>query len=382
MRPGLEAHSVATNDTNSVAEFPTRPETAVIREFLSHVKTTGEPHSWQYHRHDRPARDAKPVVLIRFHLPHEIANKPDRRGKCPICAPTRAQYTWGYLVWFPLTEGGDNCLRAIGHDCGANYFGDDEYSEALAVFQREQDESLDRDYLARVVPLMSDIRNELVVLRPCVEAAQAFRVDARKALRLAFVRELARTPDAILRIHPVVPVPFVRADGSEGVRNEVQSRAFGRIAGAACLADGLIPFDQLLDGILADLGNLPAESSVRSLGTDDIFVLAKRLRQTSEKVRQLSAVVLAAFDFSSPENLSELQRWSRHPDSHAVVQIISLDGGPKFSVYHPKKVGVSELGWHEAKRVEVTVPPLLRQVKPTFPEWRNAVRGEQGHDVA
>lgn len=355
--------SAAAANIRAPATFATRPDDAVIADFFQHLATTGEPHVWSQHQHTPPSRDAKPVLLRSFALPDAIKARPDRWAKCPLCAPIAPKYTWGYLVWFPESEGGDGYLRAIGHDCGARFFGKERYRQAVGIYRREQDEQAERDLLDRALPSLPSLAAWIVAIKPWADAAHAMRTSFRAALPREFIDALTRAEAGMLTIEKPLAVPFRRADGSTGTRMESRPEAVGQVRGQGILAHAMANIESehmAATATAAQLSQLPPARDA-----DAVLVAAKAVRKLKQHVEALAQSIADAVAFAEPDNLTLLRRWSCHPNSSAPAQFVMIDDPSKVSVIRYRRIGMPQLGMRPKTIVEI--PTRLGRPPPPAP---------------
>lgn len=347
--------------------FQGRPGTDVIEDFKAHVREAGEPQTWKYHRHDAPARTAKPVLLDKFWLPEARLRNPELWAKCPLCAPNHAKYRWGYLTWFPKAEGGDDCIRAIGHDCGGRYFGDAEYKAALEVFRREQDEQAERKLLTEAMPKASSLQLWLASARPWAEAVQEFKNSLRRELPREFITQLVRASigGGALTAQREIEVTFVRPDGRDGTRREGESYQVASVVGAGFLSEKPEDVLRLLQDATRLLRKLPKLEALAELDAASVSAASKAWHGAIENADLIFQSIKDAVAFADADNIAELQTWSRAPGSDAVAQILCLDRRPKISIYRYRKIGMPSMGMRP--KVEVQIPDVLRQPQPEAP---------------
>lgn len=348
--------------------FADRPGPQVIEAFLAHVRASGDPTTWQWHSHTAPDKKAKPVLLKTFDIPEAFAKDPQRWARCPLCAPNFPKYKHGALVWFPVSGGGDGRLRAIGHECGARYFGKEVYRTARAVYQREQDEEAERAYLVRALPVAPQLKAALERLAERSIAVEHLRTQLLRFTPRDFVRTLQQATIAggMLTIQAQVRVPFVRRDGTPGERIEYQPQPLVTVRGAVLLfgADGSP--ESLRAKALQLLSDVPEASQLQAMDSHGVHALAKRMQQACEAAAKMQGVLDHARLFTAAENLSNLQKWTRHPDSGAPVQVIALDGRPRISVYRRVNAKIPNMGFRDVPEV-VNFDESVRSPLEPFP---------------
>lgn len=349
-------------------QFTSRPGDDVVADFHQHLTATAKPHTWKWHSHTKPDRHATPVLIAKFGLPDEVAKKPELWAMCPICAPEYPRYTWGYLTWYPESSSGDDRIRAIGHDCGKRYFGSERYRGALRVFEREQDEAADRAYLERMLPTLSALQTWLRAIEPWANAAASLSKDLRAVLPRELLQTLLRAESngGRLFVHRQVSVPFIRVDGTEGVRQESQSHEVATVVGPSFLASDMKDWQDFVSEahrILAKQNTIGEQFS--ELDADKIAVATKELRHARDLAETTWKNVRAACQFAAAQNVANLQKWSISPGSEAQAQLFSLDGFPKITVLRYRKSGIPSLGFREKQVVEIA--PVLRLVAPEPP---------------
>ncbi len=363
MNEAVRSTPIIGASIDAPAKFDARPDDVIIAEFFQHLAATGEPHAWRQHQHGPPSREAKPVLLRSFALPDAIKARPDKWAKCPLCAPTAPKYTWGYLVWFPESEGGDGYLRAIGHDCGARFFGKERYRQAISIYRREQDEQAERAFLDRALPTLPLLAAWIVAIKPWAEAAHAMRTGFRTALPREFIDALTRAEAGVLTSEKQLAVPFRRADGSTGTRMESRPEVVGQVRGQSILAHALANIDSehaAAVAVAAQLSQLPPAHDA-----DDVLVAAKAVRKLKQHTETVARSVAEAIAFAAPDNLAILRRWSCHPNSSAPAQFITIDDPSKVTVIRYRRIGMPQLGMRPKSVVEI--PDRLRRPAPDKP---------------
>src|SRR5262245_17369395 len=136
-----------TSERGLKGPFTARPGHFYAEQFLTHVRETGRPDTWEYHDRSKPPSDSDFEEVRRFAIPEKL--RPDvGKATCPICSPNAGKYYEGALAWFPA----EGVLRAIGHECAETHFGVHRTNAAYAArIARERRESAE-DYLLATLP--------------------------------------------------------------------------------------------------------------------------------------------------------------------------------------------------------------------------------------
>jgi hypothetical protein len=138
----------ALTELTAGRRFRKRPSLAMVEAFVRHVGRTGTPHTWAKITTTAPAKTSQPVLLKKFTIPDAFRRRGGARAPCPICCPFHPKYETGFLAWHP----DDGLVRAIGQECGADYFEGGSFDDALAAYDREEAERGARAHLAVQYP--------------------------------------------------------------------------------------------------------------------------------------------------------------------------------------------------------------------------------------
>src|SRR5688572_27588189 len=102
--------------------FAIKPDQAFLDRFRKHIAKYGTPLAFPGLCWTTPDPDDAPKPLMKFATP-ETLRKRVPMSPCPICSPGSPKYYEGLLCWSPR----DMRVRAIGHECGHDFYGGDAY---------------------------------------------------------------------------------------------------------------------------------------------------------------------------------------------------------------------------------------------------------------
>jgi hypothetical protein len=80
------------------------------------------------------------------------------KSPCPICSPFSPKYYEGRLCW----SAGDKRVRAIGHECGHDFYDGESYAHEVGEFKAQAAESSARAYLQEAI---SKLPEHLILAR-------------------------------------------------------------------------------------------------------------------------------------------------------------------------------------------------------------------------
>lgn len=291
--------------------FRKRPAQKHVQDFLRHLAATGEPHSWLALSTTAPSSDSTPVLLQDFRIPDRFRRGPQSRAPCPICSPFFPKYESGYLAWHP----DDGLIRAIGHECGKDFFEGDTFAEALDIYEAEQAEKAARLYLAESCPALAGV----LVRRMFV------RRDLRERLRSRdeFVATVTKKAiDRLLRNASedgTIAIEGASANTDERGRQLVARHVIGKVKDVAALKGGEDVLAGLERSYGAAIDSLIAPSDERaerlaSLTAAEAVAAQKELRRLLAAEANASALNDRLADLLTPDSLLTIGRWGAHFD--------------------------------------------------------------------
>lgn len=291
--------------------FRKRPAQKHVQEFLRHLAATGEPHHWPTLSTTTPSPDSRPVLLQDFRIPDKFRRGPQSRAPCPICSPFFPKYENGYLAWHP----DDGLVRAIGHECGREFFEGDAFVEALNIYEAEQAEKAARLYLSSACPtLMGVLVRRMFVRR---ELRQRLR------LRDEFVATVTKKAiDRLLRNASgdgTIAIEAASNAADERGRQLVVRHAIGRVSGLAALKGGEDVLERLERPYSASVDRLisPLDERVErlaALSVAEVISAEKEVRELISSDAEASDLNGRLADLLSPESLLLIGRWGAHAD--------------------------------------------------------------------
>ena len=303
--------------------FRARPNLKAVESFIRHVASTGRPHTWPGISTTEPAQSSRPVLLKRFTIPDSFRRGPHSQAPCPICCPYYPKYGTGYLVWHP----DDQRVRAIGQECGKEFFDDGAFDGAVAAYDREELESAARRYLSDTYPRLVSEMVQNWFVRTDLQLRLRKRDELVSTITLRAVAHLKRkaSSDGTL---------YVEADS--GLKDD-KGRALIRDVAVVKVAglEGLKSKDEILQRLIAS--SLVVGGAVCAV-TDEHYDRLKQLtgaeaihlenavRRFLEASADAARANIALEAFLAPENLLNLGRYGSHRDCPAPFWIALHEG--------------------------------------------------------
>lgn len=291
--------------------FRKRPSLKVVETFLRHVGRTGSPHTWQGISTTTPAKSSHPVLLKKFTIPDAFRRRAGGRAPCPICCPYFPKYETGFLAWHP----DDGLVRAIGQECGAEFFDDDSFADALAAYDREEAERRAREYLADAYPLLVERMVQAWFVR--LELAERLR------MRDEFVSKITKKAvDQLRRLAAsdgTLHVNFDTEQRDDKGRLIVGTRAVARIDGLTALLSSGNVIEKLSETSMA-VGQHACTAldelhdHVQALSGVEAVELEKLIRAFNEAFDMADRLNGGLASFLTVKNLIELGRYGAHRD--------------------------------------------------------------------
>lgn len=170
--------------------FDHLPSTAIRKEFLEWVKNDGRPDKWRYHVHTKPPKDTVPTILEKFDIPDKLRASVGE-APCPICKLRGPKYFSGMLAWFPQ----EKCLRAIGRECGGEWFNKDAFYAALNRYDEAKKDEAAGDFLILNYANIPLARAFIAEARHTARAADQLRQKFRRAIGVGDAKKIYRLSD-------------------------------------------------------------------------------------------------------------------------------------------------------------------------------------------
>ena len=291
--------------------FRKRPAHKHVQDFLRHVAATGEPHHWPTLSTTTPSSDSQPVLLQDFRIPDKFRGGPQSRAPCPICSPFFPKYENGYLAWHP----DDGLIRAIGHECGKDFFEGGAFVEALNVYEAEQAEKAARRYLAEACSSLP----EVLVRRWFT------RTELHQRLRLRDEFVATVTKKAVDRLWKDISgdgtVSIETASEITDARGQrlLARHVVGKVVGAAALKGGedvLARLERHHSATVDSLADSLDERAERlgKLTSAQAVAAEAEVRGLISAEAEATALNERLGDLLSPESLLVIGRWGAHSD--------------------------------------------------------------------
>lgn len=316
---------------------------SVVPEIKTHIKETGEPHTWRHHTHSKPVTGSRIVYIGQFDLP-KSHQAPDRHAPCPCCSPRSPKYSRnGKIAWFP----DEHVIRMLGPDCFKT-LNPEGHWEAMAQFDREEAERRTIDYLLNNLHL---VRGALDVGKTAVPTLDIIdQVHAKLSQRL---QEVVRIDlwRHVMRGELNVSVRARRmrrhANGSETVEDFTDIQRLSQFPGFRMFSPKTSRLAGRMGGCLKRLGFVDfgdeAESRLREMTQPDRAKAAKLLSDGLSTMRNIlddAEKIRSGFDRVS---VATLRGWTRH---HGCPVSIFIDGD-ESSFY---------IGTDENQKVRIELP--------------------------
>lgn len=291
--------------------FRKRPAQKHVQEFLRHLAASGAPHLWPSLSTTEPSPNSEPVLLQEFRIPDKFRRGLQSRAPCPICSAFYPKYEHGYLAWHP----DDGLIRAIGHECGKDFFDGDAFANALNVYELEQAEKAARKFLAEACPTLTEVLVRRMFLRRDLRANLRMREEFVATVTKKAIDRLAKNvgSDGTLSIETA----STRMD--EKGQHLVARHVVGKLAGASAMKGGedLLsrlerPYSLLADG-LADSRDERAER-LAALTAQQVVAVEKEVRDIIVAEAEAAAFNDHLAALLSPISLLVIGRWGAHSD--------------------------------------------------------------------
>lgn len=291
--------------------FRKRPAQKYVQDFVHHLAATGEPHSWPTLSTTTPSENSKPVLLQDFRIPDKFRRGPQSRAPCPICSAFYPKYENGYLAWHP----DDGFVRAIGHECGKDFFEGDAFTEALNIYEAERLEQAARRYLSEACLALAEVLVRRIFVRR--ELRQRLR------LRDEFVATVTKKAiDRLLRNASddgTISMEAASASTDERGRQLVTRHVVGRVQGVAALKGGCDllatlerPYSAVVDSLIFPLDE--RTERLAALTAAEAIAAEREVRALISLETEASSLNESLAGLLSPETLLTVGRWGAHDD--------------------------------------------------------------------
>lgn len=304
--------------------FRKRPSQKHVQDFIRYLAATGTPHLWPMLSTTEPSPTSTPVLLQDFRIPDKVRGSLQSRAPCPICSPFYPKYESGYLAWHP----DDGLIRAIGHECGKDFFDGDAFSNALSVYEVEQAEKAARRFLAEACPKLPEVLVRRMFLRRELRQRVRLRDEFVATVTKKAVDRLLRSIGSDGSIFVETASPLTDDKG----QHLVERHLIGRIAGASALRGGEDVLDRLERSYSLDADSLADRADERGERLQAFSAI--RAISVEKEIRGLLAVEAEATelngrlgDLLSQAGLLAIGRWGAHSDCpHPFWVARHLDG--------------------------------------------------------
>lgn len=325
--------------------FRSHPTAQILQEFQDWIKRTGQPETFPYISMSEPPKSTPLSILSE---PFRVDRKLRPGGDmvpCPVCQPSAGKFIEGYLVWCPASA----AIYAIGVDCGAKHFGQEEYSKAEAERRR----------ISRQRQIEDELLQRLPHVPAAIEWAKAWKPVAEESDCLArgFRKECGLLHQALQRAHQAGGELSVHVRGILPTAPAVTgTEVLHRLQGGMWLVGNRPELGRRFNGLIAqlpslDFGNDADDVCMRlaNWGPSDLATGHKFLRAWLKDVSYLQPRLAAARDFFDLDNLEGVERWANHPQINMRVRIqrtsaaVTVSIGPSGYNWHGKVREISRL---------------------------------------
>lgn len=152
----------ASLTSRRLIRLKSEPSPTQVEKFKQHVKETGQPETFGIITTSKAENLEGAKILWKFTLDRKKRPNWDE-APCPICSPESPKYLSGFLVWFPK----ENCIRAIGRECGRTL--DKNWHREVRAFKIREEDEARRHYILQklhtVPQLILDFEAELAAAK-------------------------------------------------------------------------------------------------------------------------------------------------------------------------------------------------------------------------
>ncbi len=304
--------------------FRERPAQKHVEAFIRHIAETGAPHLWPLISTTTPSSITPPILLQKFRLPDRFRNGLQSRAPCPICCPFSPKYESGYLAWHP----DDGLIRAIGHECGREFFEGDSFSDSVNLYEAEQVERAERDFLLASCHKLSRLLVERWVIRIELCARLRTRDELVASLTKKAVHRLTRS----LASNGTLTIDVNSGSKDHQGRAVIEKRVLGQVSGGKSLvggADILLALERPFSEIVDDLSIVRDDRTglLEKLTPREAINAAQEIRRLFKVVEEASALNDELRNLLTIESLAVLSRWGQHKECPHPFWIANSEGG-------------------------------------------------------
>lgn len=286
--------------------------TALIGEIKQHIQLTSSPHTWRGHSHTKPDKGAFVVYVEEYDVPapkHVLKVAP-----CPCCNPHYPKYkNKGKIAWFP----NESIIRLIGPDCfvAINAGG---HHEALIELRKRQKRRSELETIAlhsrNIDALIESLEEALPIAKDLDEFMQEIHRVLDNQMQLNLWREVKGGDLTILETRRV---PFQKADGTYGARNEDFKVFYRRIQGHSMI-DGTgqssaTKLKHLRSGLVAMGDVLKKTDELDSLSDLDRRRMADALPKGRIQAAEILLGMVERQRFLTTDAVPSLNDWAQQP---------------------------------------------------------------------
>lgn len=291
--------------------FRKRPSLKVVEDFLRHLGRTGSPHTWPKISTTTPAKTSRPVLLKKFTIPDAFRLGGRGRAPCPICCPYYPKYETGYLAWHP----DDGLVRAIGQECGSEFFEEGTFDDALATYDREEADRTAKAFLKDEYPKLVELMVTAWGVREDLSERLRMRDEFVAKITKKAVDQLRRTAASDGTLH-VISDTGQKDDRGRAI--EVK-RPVTRIDGVEALSGGDSILESLRAKSLAVGGHActvtgELKKRIEKLTGSEAVELEKRLRVFGKTLIEAEKLNMALGRLLTVPNLVLLGRYGADRD--------------------------------------------------------------------
>lgn len=307
----------AESDTlPSHRHFPERPPEFVAKKYAETIFETGHPEDIADLHKGPILRDEGFIRLSYVSIPSG-RRRDGLRAPCPRCAVNK--FFDGWLVYFPRLQ----AVAFVGHCCA----GAEQATEAKRVWDAEQADKLNQEYLLNTLPTLAE---RIAALPPLAtearEAGELYRAFKKLAPQAWKGLKRVATNGGILNVNEVMAQSAVGPRGittSGGGGVQTRTVSFGSLAGRAMFKTHFDPSRTVQEAqsvletharndeeqVVAYLGQLAAGDSA------DRAQAAKDVRDAVNRLDKLPPLLSDLRAFFAHSNLARVNDWAQHPDS-------------------------------------------------------------------
>lgn len=306
--------TVPEKNLRNIPIFPNDPsdDRDVITEIKQHIFLTAEPHTWRGHSHTKPSKGAPVVYVEEFDVP--ARDNIRRVAPCPCCMPFHPKYkNKGKIAWFPE----ESVIRLIGPDCFAaiNNTG---HAEAIIELRKRQKRQVELSTIAlhaQTVEALIEALDEALAISLDLDAfMHEFNRVIDNELRLNLWREVKGGNLSTIETRRV---PFQKADGTVGERNEEFRATFLRIQGYSMIDRSGQASESKIKTLRSGLSG--CVETLKKVGKPDNLSDGERQRiaDAFPKARTQATRIFAGMSdrqlFLKSGAIESLSQWGKHP---------------------------------------------------------------------